>query len=106
MIYYLAIFFKNKLIIYIQPLCTFTEISCGLDWQTRYGIFKGICEGLKHLHEGLKNPIIHTNLKLRNILLDENMIPKIGDFGIPRFLNEEKGRSTDDLHPQGLTTNK
>lgn len=59
--------------------------SCGLEWHVRYGIMKGICEGLKYLHTGLKNPIYHMDLKPENIFLDRNMIPKIGDFGISRL---------------------
>ncbi|CAO2146578.1 unnamed protein product, partial [Urochloa humidicola] len=32
--------------------------SAGLDWHTRYKIMKGICEGLKHIHE-LEEPLLH-----------------------------------------------
>ncbi|XBI59276.1 hypothetical protein VPH35_040377 [Triticum aestivum] len=35
----------------------------GLDWQTRYKIIKGTCEGLKYLHEGLDKPFYHLDLK-------------------------------------------
>lgn len=70
-------------------------ISSGLDWGTRYAIIKGICEGLKCLHEGSKNSKIHMNLKLSNILLDENMTAKIDDFDIVRFLGKGKRSSID-----------
>uniref|UniRef100_A0ACD5ZPM5 Uncharacterized protein n=1 Tax=Avena sativa TaxID=4498 RepID=A0ACD5ZPM5_AVESA len=74
-------------------------ISSGLDWGTRYAIIKGICEGLKCLHEGSKNSRIHMNLKLSNILLDENMTAKIDDFDIVRFLGKGKRSSIDDGFP-------
>uniref|UniRef100_A0ACD5YRZ6 Uncharacterized protein n=1 Tax=Avena sativa TaxID=4498 RepID=A0ACD5YRZ6_AVESA len=70
-------------------------ISSGLDWGARYAIIKGICEGLKCLHEGSKNSKIHMNLKLSNILLDENMTAKIDDFDIVRFLGKGKRSSID-----------
>ena len=60
----------------------------------RYTIIKGICNGLKYLHEELKPPIFHLDLKPSNILLDKNMIPKIADFGLSRFFNEEKSHIT------------
>ncbi|TVU01175.1 hypothetical protein EJB05_53388, partial [Eragrostis curvula] len=51
----------------------------GHDWCTRYKIIKGTCDGLNYLHEGQNSSFYHLNLKPSNILLDENMIPKIGD---------------------------
>uniref|UniRef100_A0ACD5U3G9 Uncharacterized protein n=1 Tax=Avena sativa TaxID=4498 RepID=A0ACD5U3G9_AVESA len=62
------------------------DMNSGLNWQTRYGIIKGTCEGLKYLHEGLESPIIHMDLKPKNILMDENMMPKIGHFGSARLV--------------------
>uniref|UniRef100_A0A8R7VIT6 Protein kinase domain-containing protein n=1 Tax=Triticum urartu TaxID=4572 RepID=A0A8R7VIT6_TRIUA len=61
-----------------------------LDWQTRYKIIKGTCEGVKYLHEGLEKPFYHLDLKLGNILLDENMAPKLADFGLSKLFNEEQ----------------
>uniref|UniRef100_A0ACD5WHQ9 Uncharacterized protein n=1 Tax=Avena sativa TaxID=4498 RepID=A0ACD5WHQ9_AVESA len=58
--------------------------SSGLDWPTRYRIIEGISYGLQYLHEQVNGPIIHSDLKPGNILLDENMIPKITDFGLSR----------------------
>jgi pyruvate dehydrogenase phosphatase len=62
-----------------------TDESCGLDWDTRYKIIKGTCEGLQYLHTGYKDAIYHLDLKPANILLDNNMTPKIGDFGLSRL---------------------
>ncbi|KAM0924348.1 hypothetical protein ACQ4PT_004972 [Festuca glaucescens] len=71
-----------------------SDISSGLGWPTRYGIKKGICEGLKYLHEGLDSPIIHMNLKTSNILLDDKMMPKLGDFVMTRVTGEESATKT------------
>jgi len=64
------------------------DVDQGFDWPRRYKIIKGICEGLKYLHTGGKNPIYHLDLKPANILLDENMVPRIADFGLSRLLVE------------------
>ncbi|KAL6844922.1 hypothetical protein ACP4OV_025581 [Aristida adscensionis] len=66
----------------------------GLDWSTRYKIIEGICKGLYYLHEQWKanTPIIHIDLKPLNILLDENLVPKIADFGLSRLFGEEQTR--------------
>ncbi|CAN6172775.1 unnamed protein product, partial [Urochloa humidicola] len=68
--------------------------SCGLGWHTCYKIIKGICEGLHYLHNGTKDPIYHLDLKPANILLDENMVPKIGDFGLSRLFDSTQTHTT------------
>ena len=57
-----------------------------LNWNLRFKIIKGICEGLKYLHDF---PINHLDLKPDNILLDDKMAPKIADFGISRLMGAE-----------------
>ncbi|XP_015697519.1 tyrosine-protein kinase JAK2-like isoform X1 [Oryza brachyantha] len=66
--------------------------SSELNWDMRFKIIKGICQGLMFLHE-LKRPIIHLDLKPGNVLLDDNMMPKIADFGLSRLLGEDKTRT-------------
>lgn len=55
-------------------------------------IIKGICCGLHFLHEERGSPIIHLDLQPENILLDNNMVPKIADFGLSRLFGEEQTR--------------
>ncbi|KAL6595386.1 hypothetical protein ACP70R_047726 [Stipagrostis hirtigluma subsp. patula] len=72
-----------------------------LDWDHRYKIIMGICQGLRYLHEGLDDtPIIHLDLKPSNILLDDRMEPKIADFGLSRLFSEEQTR-TYTINPMG-----
>ena len=85
--FYLLIFYKPESL-GIQYTCfAFADECSGLDWRTRYKIIKGICVGLRHLHEGLPSPIFHLDLKPQHILLDENMTPKIEHLGISTLLD-------------------
>ncbi|XP_044468895.1 putative kinase-like protein TMKL1 [Mangifera indica] len=61
-------------------------------WTIIYGISFGIARGLDYLHTGLLKPIIHGNLKSRNILLDRNYQPYISDFALHLLLNPTSGQ--------------
>uniref|UniRef100_A0A2N9EZP2 Protein kinase domain-containing protein n=1 Tax=Fagus sylvatica TaxID=28930 RepID=A0A2N9EZP2_FAGSY len=58
-----------------------------LSWDMRFKIILGTAEGLAYLHEKL---IIHRDIKLSNVLLDEDFEPKIADFGLARLFPEDK----------------
>ncbi|CAM0948143.1 unnamed protein product [Alopecurus aequalis] len=60
------------------------------DWHTRYAIITEICKGLQYLHEELKPPIFHLDLKPANVLLDENRVAKIADFGLSGLMGAEQ----------------
>ncbi|KAJ3674877.1 hypothetical protein LUZ60_005493 [Juncus effusus] len=57
------------------------------NWKMRFNIIEGICRGLVYLHVESGATIIHRDLKASNILLDENMNPKISDFGVARLFD-------------------
>ncbi|RZC61417.1 hypothetical protein C5167_023203 [Papaver somniferum] len=61
------------------------EKRATLDWKTRFEIINGIGRGLLYLHEESPERIIHRDIKAGNILLDEQLKPKISDFGLARL---------------------
>ncbi|XP_044501770.1 probable serine/threonine-protein kinase PBL19 [Mangifera indica] len=55
-----------------------------LPWKTRLQIILGAAQGLAYLHEGLEVQVIFRDFKSSNVLLDENFLSKLSDFGLAR----------------------
>ncbi|KAI4352408.1 hypothetical protein L6164_006664 [Bauhinia variegata] len=76
-----------------------------LSWKRRIEICVGVARVLHYLHAGVKRTIFHRDVKPNSILLDQNWIPKLADFGIslkgphsmskPRPLTEVEVAGTD-----------
>ncbi|KAK1315163.1 putative LRR receptor-like serine/threonine-protein kinase [Acorus calamus] len=47
---------------------------------------------LEHLHSKCEPRIVHRDIKSENILLDENLVAKVADFGLCKFLPEDVTR--------------
>ncbi|CAM6022343.1 unnamed protein product [Sphagnum balticum] len=58
-----------------------------LDWSTRLRIAHGTARGLCFLHHECVPMIIHRDMKVSNILLDEELEARLTDFGLARLLD-------------------
>ncbi|KAG5125170.1 hypothetical protein JHK82_031907 [Glycine max] len=61
-----------------------------LNWRQRYDIILGTARGLAYLHEEFHVSVIHRDIKSGNILLDEELQPKIADFGLAKLLPSDQ----------------
>jgi hypothetical protein len=61
-----------------------------LDWDTRFNIALGTAKGLAYLHEECEVKIIHCDIKPENVLLDDNFVAKVSDFGLAKLMNREQ----------------
>ncbi|KAK7333064.1 hypothetical protein VNO80_29824 [Phaseolus coccineus] len=68
----------------------FGEGKDSLSWKQRYDIILGTAKGLAYLHEDFHVCIIHRDIKTSNILLDDEMQPRIADFGLARLLPDDQ----------------
>ncbi|GFY89457.1 concanavalin A-like lectin protein kinase family protein [Actinidia rufa] len=65
-----------------------------LTWPARYKIAQDLASALLYLHEEWEQCVVHRDIKSSNVLLDSNFNAKLGDFGLARLVDHEKGSQT------------
>ncbi|KAJ7965365.1 putative Kinase [Quillaja saponaria] len=61
------------------------ESGTPLSIEKMYVISLGVARGIAYLHRGCHMQILHFDIKPHNVLLDENFIPKVSDFGLAKL---------------------
>ncbi|XP_065867227.1 U-box domain-containing protein 51-like [Euphorbia lathyris] len=69
-----------------------------LQWRTRFRIAYEIATALLFLHETKPEPLVHRDLKPANILLDYNLVSKIGDVGLARLVPPQVANNVTEYH--------
>ncbi|XP_057483880.1 LRR receptor-like serine/threonine-protein kinase EFR isoform X2 [Actinidia eriantha] len=61
-----------------------------LDISKKLEILIDVACALEYLHHGYSTPVLHLDLKPSNVLLDEDMVARVSDFGIAKFLGDDE----------------
>lgn len=75
--------------------------SVPLPWFERCRIAWEVASALAFLHKTKPKPIIHRDLKPANILLDHNLVSKIGDVGLSTMVQSTLSTSYKETGPVG-----
>ncbi|XP_059665777.1 probable LRR receptor-like serine/threonine-protein kinase At3g47570 isoform X2 [Cornus florida] len=73
---------------WLHPIGGHGEVPKDLSLVQRLHIAIDVACALDYLHNDCQTPIVHCDLKPSNVLLDDNMTARGGDFGISRFLRD------------------
>ncbi|KAD4179330.1 hypothetical protein E3N88_27921 [Mikania micrantha] len=65
-----------------------------LTWGTRYKTAHGLASALLYLHEEWEQCVLHRDIKSSNLMLDLNFNAKLGDFGLAKLVDHDKGSQT------------
>ncbi|GAY68970.1 hypothetical protein CUMW_268350 [Citrus unshiu] len=71
--------------------------NCSLDIFQRLNSMIDVALALEYMHFGYSAPVIHCDLKANNVLLDDNMVAHLSDFGIAKTGEDQSMTQTQTL---------
>ncbi|KAK4478830.1 hypothetical protein RD792_014331 [Penstemon davidsonii] len=75
-------------------LRNWTSEKCGrgnLTWAQRIAVATGVAKGIQFLHTGIVPGLFSNNLKITDVLVDQNLLAKISSYNLP-LLAENMGK--------------
>ncbi|KAB2063987.1 hypothetical protein ES319_A10G257700v1 [Gossypium barbadense] len=77
---------------WLHPLIDMNEpeTARNLNFFQRVSVAIDVAHAFEYLHHHCEEPIIHCDLKPSNILLDEEMVGHISDFGLAKILSTDR----------------
>ncbi|XP_042035455.1 L-type lectin-domain containing receptor kinase S.1-like [Salvia splendens] len=65
-----------------------------LSWEGRKRVLADVAEGLSYLHHGWDQVVVHRDIKSSNVLLDNDLRGRLGDFGLAKLYTHGQVPST------------
>ena len=93
---------NGSLDMWLHPMVDSENQSKNLSFLQRLAIAMDVASALNYLHNHCEPKIIHCDLKPSNILLDNEMIAHVSDFGLARLLTTTNDSSQKHTSTIGL----
>ncbi|KAK9281937.1 hypothetical protein L1049_004846 [Liquidambar formosana] len=61
-----------------------------LSWDARMTIVIDVASAIEYLHSEMDSKVFHKDIKSANVLLDQNMVAKLSDFGLSRVVPDNQ----------------
>ena len=87
---------------WLHPVADGENQSGALNLVHKLNIVVDVATAVHYLHDQSHQPIIHCDLKPSNVLLDDEMIAHVSDFGLARLISDINGFSQSQTSTSGL----